>query len=476
MTQNTDMTTKRSELAFTAALVPIDYLLVLGAALTAHSLRFGWFIALRPATMLIPYEKYVAYSAVAAAVFVLCFALAGLYEVAEPRRIKSEVSRIVLASSTAIMAVILLIFFRGEYFASRFIVLAAWILALVYVALGRIAVRLVQRTLLKHGIGVRRVAVIGGSDRTTTLLVDTLISGSGFHISGVHSSFDAAYAELDAAAAKGDLDEILVTDPAADRETLARILAFAQSRHLGFKYSADLLSTHSRNLDVGALAGIPIVEVRDTRLHGWGRIFKRLFDIIGALALIIVTSPIMLAAAIAIKLDSKGPILFSTLDDGSRVTRMGENGRPFGYFKFRSMRPNSHNQRYTELAHLDTRNEGPLVKIKEDPRITTVGKFLRAYSIDELPEFFLVLMGRMSLVGPRPHLPEEVAKYTDAQRRVLTIKPGITGMAQVSGRADLTFDEEVRLDTYYIENWSPWLDLAILIRTPLVVLARKGAY
>ena len=180
--------------------------------------------------------------------------------------------------------------------------------------------------------------------------------------------------------------------------------------------------------------------------------------------------------AIAIVLDSRGPIFFNRLDDGSPVMRVGEHDKPFRYLKFRSMRPGTHNLRYTELAELDTRKEGPLVKIKDDPRVTRVGKWIRKYSIDELPELFLVLIGKMSLVGPRPHLPEEVAKYSDHHRRVLSVKPGITGMAQVSGRADLRFDEEVRIDTYYIENWSPWLDLAILLRTPLVVFGRKGAY
>ena len=131
-------------------------------------------------------------------------------------------------------------------------------------------------------------------------------------------------------------------------------------------------------------------------------------------------------------------------------------------------------QRYNELAHLNTR-KGPLVKTKDDPRITRVGKFIRKTSLDELPEFWLVLRGYMSLVGPRPHLPEEVDQYEDHQRKVMTIKPGITGLAQISGRADLDFDAEVRLDTYYIEHWSPWFDLYILLKTPLAVLFRKGA-
>jgi lipopolysaccharide/colanic/teichoic acid biosynthesis glycosyltransferase len=136
------------------------------------------------------------------------------------------------------------------------------------------------------------------------------------------------------------------------------------------------------------------------------------------------------------------------------------------------MIPNSHNLRYSELAHLDTRHGTPMVKIKNDPRITPIGHFLRKTSLDELPQLFNVLRGEMSLVGPRPHLPEEVARYDKHHKFVLTIKPGITGMAQVSGRSDLDFEREVKLDTYYIENWSLLLDLKILIKTILVVFKR----
>ena len=131
--------------------------------------------------------------------------------------------------------------------------------------------------------------------------------------------------------------------------------------------------------------------------------------------------------------------------------------------------------RYTALANRNMRKGGPLVKIKDDPRLTRVGYFIRRLSIDELPELFLVLKGDMSLVGPRPHLPEEVAQYAKHHKRVLTIKPGITGLAQISGRSDLTFDEEVRIDSYYIENWTMWLDMYILLKTPFAVLARREA-
>jgi lipopolysaccharide/colanic/teichoic acid biosynthesis glycosyltransferase len=157
--------------------------------------------------------------------------------------------------------------------------------------------------------------------------------------------------------------------------------------------------------------------------------------------------------------------------------RVGQNGGTFHYFKFRTMVKNAHSFRSDpEFAkkYKNLRSEGPLFKIENDPRVTGVGRFLRRYSLDELPEFFLVFLGRMSLVGPRPHLPEEVENYMPHQKKSLTIKPGITGLAQISGRSDLDFNEEISLDNYYIEHWSPMLDLYILLKTPLVVLSRKG--
>ena len=162
-------------------------------------------------------------------------------------------------------------------------------------------------------------------------------------------------------------------------------------------------------------------------------------------------------------------------DDGSPVYRVGQGGKLFHYFKFRSMVPGTDSLRYDELAEKNLRNDGPMVKIKDDPRVTRVGNFIRRWSVDELAELFLVLKGEMSLVGPRPHLPEEVAKYERHHKKVLTVKPGITGLAQISGRSDLTFEEEVKLDTYYVENWSVLLDLAILMRTPWAVVRGRKA-
>jgi lipopolysaccharide/colanic/teichoic acid biosynthesis glycosyltransferase len=167
--------------------------------------------------------------------------------------------------------------------------------------------------------------------------------------------------------------------------------------------------------------------------------------------------------------------IFSKKDDGTHLSRVGEGGKPFNYFKFRSMIPYSDSMRYNELAQKNVRTDGPMVKIKDDPRVTKVGRFIRRWSIDELPELFLVFAGKMSLVGPRPHLPEEVAKYENHHKKSLTIKPGITGLAQISGRSDLLFEEEVKLDVYYIENWNLLLDLSILLKTPWAVIRSRDA-
>ncbi|MCK5320443.1 sugar transferase, partial [Candidatus Parcubacteria bacterium] len=227
--------------------------------------------------------------------------------------------------------------------------------------------------------------------------------------------------------------------------------------------------------EVNEIAGIPIVEVKKTPLDGWGRIVKRILDLIGSSVLIIILSPILILTAIIIKIDSRGPVFFSRKDDDSLLYRVGQGGNLFHYFKFRSMVKKCDNLRYSELAGRNTRDDGPMIKIKDDPRVTGFGKFIRRFSIDELPELFLVFTGKMSLVGPRPHLPEEVARYEHHHKKVLTIKPGMTGMAQISGRSDLSFEEEVKLDTYYIENWSILLDLSIFLRTPLAVFKSRLA-
>jgi exopolysaccharide biosynthesis polyprenyl glycosylphosphotransferase len=469
---------KRSELVFTLALVPIDLLSLLAAAIGAFYLRFNpYFTSIRPVIFDLRLEIYISIVFPIACIWIIVFAVSGLYSTHRVA-IATELTRIILASSSAMAIIFAVTFFSRTLFESRFIALAAWVLAIFFVALVRLVVRGLQRSLLKLGVGVHRIIIIGDNPTASSLITEFgNKSRLGFRVIEQFKTFDDEVAKRIQKLKQNDkIDEVVLADPQADRETTWKLIALTDSEHLGFRYSADLFASAVGRSINHTYAGIPVIEVQKTPLDGWGAIYKRLFDIFGALFLIIISSPIMLLTAIAIKSDSRGPILFSKIDKNMLSMRIGQDGKPFRYFKFRSMIPNTHQMRYNELSQQDTRKGSPLVKIKNDPRITNVGQFIRKYSIDELPEFFLVLTGKMSLVGPRPHLPEEVKKYRSEHKKVHTVKPGITGMAQISGRADLDFEDEVRLDTYYIEHWNPWLDFYILLKTPFVVIFRKGAY
>jgi exopolysaccharide biosynthesis polyprenyl glycosylphosphotransferase len=468
---------KRSELFFTAVLIPVDFLALVAAGIAAYYSRFHpYFVTVRPVVFDLTIERYTAVVVPIAFVWLIVFAVSGLYS-AHRVAIASELTRVALACSTAMAAVFAILFFSRTFFESRFIAVAAWLLAILFVGAARLAIRLLQRSLLSLGIGTHRVVLIGETKSAEAL--EELFQEKqrfGFEVVGHFADFDeTAQKRLMALKKQDAVDEVWLTAPDADPKSRLAILQFCDVEHLVFRYTADLFEAAIGRAIVHTFTGVPVIEVQKTPLDGWGAIYKRAFDIVGSLLLIIVTLPIQVLVAVAIKLDSKGRLLFSRLPDGSKTMRVGAIGKPFHYFKFRTMVEGKHFERYGKLAHLDTR-QGPLVKLKDDPRVTRVGKFIRKYSLDEFPEFYLVLLGRMSLVGPRPHLPEEVAKYEPLQRKVLTIKPGITGLAQISGRADLDFDEEVRLDVHYIEHWSPWLDLYILLKTPLAVIFRKGAY
>lgn len=220
-----------------------------------------------------------------------------------------------------------------------------------------------------------------------------------------------------------------------------------------------------------------VLYPESTRARRASQLAKRLVDITGSLVAIVLASPIFLAIAVAVKLTSKGPVLF-------RQQRVGQYGRKFTFLKFRSMRVNNDHaihEAYVKnliAGSIDAKGSGTKVfKITDDPRVTRVGKFLRKTSLDEIPQFLNVLMGDMSLVGPRPPIPYEVDAYEIwHRRRLLAVKPGITGLWQVNGRSKTTFDEMVRLDLQYAKSWSIWLDLKILVQTPRAVIAGDGAY
>ena len=274
----------------------------------------------------------------------------------------------------------------------------------------------------------------------------------------------------------GVIEEILLSDPSYPKEDVVDLIEFAHDQHIRFSFVPNLFQTLTANATGAVIGGIPVVELRRTPLEGWGRISKRILDIIGSMVAIIVFSPFMAAIAIAIKLDSEGPVLY-------RSKRFGPK-REFIMLKFRTMKieyctgddyPYSKQAEQLESSLIEKHNirQGPVPKVLNDPRRTRLGRFLERTSLDELPQFFNSLKGDISLVGPRPHLQKEVAHYEKVHKRVFAVKPGITGMAQIAGRSDLNFDDEVRLDLYYIENWSLWLDLIIIFKTPFVILFRR---
>ena len=217
------------------------------------------------------------------------------------------------------------------------------------------------------------------------------------------------------------------------------------------------------------VAGLPLIHVDRPTYRGANRILKKSFDIIGGLLLIAVFSPVLLTVAAAIKLTGQGPVFF-------RQDRVGLNGEVFRMIKFRSMVVDAE-ARLDKLRD-EQRDAGNVVlfKMKNDPRVTTIGRFIRRFSIDELPQLFNVVIGTMSLVGPRPPLKSEVDRYQGDERRRMLVKPGLTGLWQVSGRSDLTWDDSVRLDAYYVENWSITGDLVILWKTATAVLSSASAY
>jgi exopolysaccharide biosynthesis polyprenyl glycosylphosphotransferase len=466
---------KRSELFFSFILVPVDFLMVIFAGISAYHLRASdMATGIRPILYNLPFGDFLLSLTVVSLAWLIIFAAAGLYRARGIKRF-DELSKIFFACFAGFGLIVIYIFFFREWFSSRFIILVGWLLAWAYVSIARLVVRFIQKQLFRYGTGVHRVVIVGRGASADKLIREWFSHRSrGYQVVKHYDDFSletaqelAEYLQIKA------VDEIIQADPNLSKAEVVRLYDFTDEHHLTFKYIADLLDTKVLKTEVDEVAGIPVVEVKKTTLDGWGRISKRLFDIIVSGILIIILSPIYLLTAIAIKLDSAGPIFFNRLDDGSPLCRIGQAGHKFRYLKFRSMVPGMDSLRYTELADRNVRDDGPMVKIKDDPRITRVGKFIRRFSIDELPELFLVFIGSMSLVGPRPHLPEEVAKYQRHHKKVLTIKPGITGLAQVSGRSDLSFEEEVKLDVYYIENWSLAKDIRILLRTPMAVLRHR---
>jgi exopolysaccharide biosynthesis polyprenyl glycosylphosphotransferase len=261
------------------------------------------------------------------------------------------------------------------------------------------------------------------------------------------------------------VDEIFFTTP-CEREVVQEVLAQARIHGVDLRVIPDMYDGLAWNSPIEYIGQFPTIPLHTGHVPEMGLVLKRVIDILLAALTLAVLSPVLLATALAVKLDSRGPVFYAS-------ERIGKKGRVFKCIKFRTMVRDAEKRR-ADVMHMNER-DGVLFKITNDPRITRLGRFLRKYSLDELPQFFNVLRGDMSIVGPRPPLASEVREYKLSHLRRLDVMPGITGLWQVQARQDPSFDNYISLDVTYVDNWSIWLDLQILARTIVVVLEGTGS-
>jgi len=459
---------KRSEIFFDAILVPLDFFAIMAAGVFTYIIRVSPALtSIRPVsfTLDLPLREYIGLVAVVAFITLIIFAFLGLYSMESIRGGFEEFTSITAGSTLSVATIIGWMFFRAELFQSRFILVAAWVTSIIFVTLMRRFVRLSQIRLFEKGIGTHQVILIGKTNISEQLekrfKEDRRI---GYDIIGQFERVDSE--KLQKINERRKIDEIIQCDPSLPDQDNLVLLDFCESYKIEYKYVPNLYSTRISNVVTRTLAGFPLVELRRTPLDGWGRVTKRAFDLLIAGLGLILLAPFFAIISFFIAWDSPGPIFF-------KQKRIGRNQEPFKIVKFRTMVKDAE-ARKKELLSLNERS-GPLFKIRKDPRITRVGRVLRKYRIDEFPQLWNVLCNNMSLIGPRPHLPEEIAQYRKEHRRLFTIKPGMTGLAQSSGSSELSFDEEATMDIQYIEQWNFKLDLQIFFRTLWKLLLDRSA-
>jgi len=460
-------------LASVAALVTIDLVgLVLGVfvALIFRVLYLGewpplWGILWDTETNWLPFLTVIT---------VLVFWVGGLYR---RRELRTGLGQILF--SLVLVAAITLAFGLGTgyHFTTYGLTPTALVLTAIFIGVLRSSYDVLTRDVLRLG-GVRRRTVLVGEGKRLAELRRTL----GSDRSGIDYEFLGAIAPggdagdlpvlggleaLPRILRERDVHELIVTDEGFDERELLELVEEAHRFGVKVKVAPKTTELLLQRAEYIPGEGTPLFELRPPALAGWEWALKRGFDIVVSSVAIVVGSPLWLAIAGAIKLTSRGPVFY-------RNERIGLGEQPFGMMKFRTMYADAADRQ----AALEAANEasGPLFKIRNDPRVTVVGRMLRRVSLDELPQVLNVLWGEMSLVGPRPLPIRDYEQLQQWHRKRYLVLPGMTGLWQVSGRIDLSFDELVRLDFYYIENWSIWLDITILAKTLPAVVARRGAY
>lgn len=463
-------------------LVALDILLVILAFYLAWYIRYElqWYRAVDPASYT-TFDFYLWIALGAGLLIVGALYLEGVYRLPRGTNFLNEFYRLLNATTTITIVLMVGNYMFQPLYHSRLVYGIAGILILIFLAIGRLFNRQVIVWGRRHGIGTKRVLLVGAGEVSRMIMRVLLAKPDlGFDVVGfLDDNPERGQRDLGPFTALGPIDnlsqivhdykvdEVIVTLPWQYHRRIMSVLNQCERLGVRARVVPDVLQLSLDRIDVEVLDGIPLLGTKHLAITGPGFAVKRAIDVVVTTLSLIVMLPIMAIVAIAIKLDSPGPALFVQ-------ERIGKNGNTFNTFKFRSMVMDAEVRR-GELSYLNEA-DGPLFKIKDDPRMTRTGRFIRRLSLDELPQVFNVLRGDMSLVGPRPALPQEVQAYEPWHRKRLDVMPGITGLWQISGRSNLSFDEMVMLDIYYVENWSPLLDISILLRTIPKVLSGEGAY
>jgi exopolysaccharide biosynthesis polyprenyl glycosylphosphotransferase len=429
----------------------------------------------------VPFDSFLRYALLLTFVLLALFSMKGLYRIQRNAGLLDYTGTLISGTTTGIALVVLLTIIQRPLY-SRLLYAFAWGAIIVLLCVSRAVLVGVRRWRWTRGLGRERVLVIGGTGLGRQVM-DSIVAQTflGYSLVGYledrdppagerrdgHFRYLGVVQNLEAIARSLPIDQVIIALPFWEHHRLPEIVTVCRAAGIEFRVVPDLFELSFDRVNVANLSGIPLIGLKELSLKGGNLLLKRAID----LALIVLAAPVLLPiaglVALAVKWDSPGPAIF-------KQRRVGKGGRLFTTYKFRTMVLDAE-ARKAELFKLNEA-DGPVFKMRDDPRMTRTGRFLRRASLDEIPQFWNVLRDEMSLVGPRPQLPEEVALYEDWHHRRLEVKPGLTGLWQVLGRSDTSFDEMVRLDIYYAENWSPGMDMRIMIETIPAVLSGKGAY
>jgi exopolysaccharide biosynthesis polyprenyl glycosylphosphotransferase len=466
----------------TIALVVSDVVLINVAFVLSYYVRYElqWIRAVAEAYY-VPFNAYIPVSFILTAILLVVLKVEGLYDRKRGSSWLDDVYIIFSSTLVSIAIMIFIFFIYRAHFYSRLIFLYAVLLIGTFLSLSRLIERQIAARLRRRGVGVDRVIIVGAGTVGRAIMRSILAQPElGYRPVGFVDDDErkqendigpfralGSTADLATILQTESVDQVIISLPWMSHRKVLRIIADSERQGVRARFVPDLLQMSLGQVDTDVMDGIPLIGVKEPTLTGWKIALKRFIDIAISSAALLLLSPLLFLVGILIKLDSSGPIFF-------RQIRLGRGGRPFTCYKFRSMRQDAEEVK-PELSGLNEA-EGPIFKIKDDPRVTRVGRLLRRFSFDEIPQLINVFRGDMSIVGPRPPLPSEVEDYEDWHHDRLRIPLGMTGLWQVMGRSDLTFDEMVMLDLFYAENWSLWLDFKIMLRTVPTVLFGRGAY